>query len=193
VIDLLAITRFKNLKLYTLIKESGGAKQCALSIGVNYTTLIELIALSRSPINRKIGRYTGSAKKIAEHFELPLEELFPASLYSLKIPQRIFRAFDSTEILPLLAARNEVAQPQLEENVLRGEMHQALDKVLTTLRPREQEVITKRFGLDGQGEHTFEEVGEMFGVCSARIQQIQAKAFRKLRHPVRTKQLKGLI
>jgi RNA polymerase sigma factor (sigma-70 family) len=193
VIDLLAITRFKNLKLYTLIEESGGARQVALSIGMSYPVLLELTALKRSPVDKRLGVYTETAKKIAEYFMSPVEELFPPTLYKLKLPGKVFRAFDSAEVLPLLAARGEVTQPQLEENVLRGEMHQALDKVLTTLRPREQEVITKRFGLDGQGEHTFEEVGEMLGVCPVRVQQIQAKAFRKLRHPVRTKQLKGLI
>jgi RNA polymerase sigma factor (sigma-70 family) len=193
VIDLLAITRFKNLKLYTLIEESGGARQVALSIGMNYSILLQLTALHRSPVNKKLGTYTKSAKKIAEYFMLPVEELFPPSLYKLKLPEKVFRAFDSTEILPLLAARGEVAQPQLEENVLRGEMHQALDKVLVTLTPREEKVLKMHYGLDGQGEHSLEEIGEWFRLHRSRVQQIKARALKKLRHPSRTKKLKGLV
>ena len=53
------------------------------------------------------------------------------------------------------------------------------------LTDREQEVITLRFGLDGNQPHTLEEVGQMFHVTRERIRQIEAKALRKLGAPSR--------
>lgn len=69
---------------------------------------------------------------------------------------------------------------------------QLLD-VLETLTPREQKVLRLRFGLDDEKTRTLEEVGKKFGVTRERIRQIQAKALRKLRHPSRSKQLKGFL
>lgn len=69
---------------------------------------------------------------------------------------------------------------------------QLLD-ILETLTPREEEVLRLRFGLDDGRTRTLEEVGIQFDVTRERIRQIEAKALRKLRHPSRSKQLKGFL
>jgi len=69
---------------------------------------------------------------------------------------------------------------------------QLLD-ILETLTPREEEVLRLRFGLDDGRTRTLEEVGIKFDVTRERIRQIEAKALRKLRHPSRSKQLKGYL
>lgn len=69
---------------------------------------------------------------------------------------------------------------------------QLLD-ILETLTPREQSVLRLRFGLDDGRTRTLEEVGVQFDVTRERIRQIEAKALRKLRHPSRSKQLKGFL
>ncbi|MFN2363459.1 MAG: RNA polymerase sigma factor RpoD [Halarsenatibacteraceae bacterium] len=66
-----------------------------------------------------------------------------------------------------------------------------LDNVLDTLTDREKRVIELRYGLEDGRQRTLEEVGTEFGVTRERIRQIQAKALRKLRHPTRSKELKG--
>lgn len=66
-------------------------------------------------------------------------------------------------------------------------------EVLSSLTPRENEVIRKRYGLDDARPKTLEEVGREFNVTRERIRQIEAKALRKLRHPNRTKKLKDYI
>jgi len=64
-----------------------------------------------------------------------------------------------------------------------------IQKVLSTLSPREEKVIRMRFGIGEKSDHTLEEVGQDFEVTRERIRQIEAKALRKLRHPSRAKTL----
>ncbi len=66
-------------------------------------------------------------------------------------------------------------------------------KVLETLSPKEQKVLRMRFGIEGNAEHTLEEVGQSFDVTRERIRQIEAKALRKLGHPSRADRLRLLV
>ena len=72
-------------------------------------------------------------------------------------------------------------------------LREQLEDVLDTLTPREQRVLRLRFGLDDGRTRTLEEVGQVFGVTRERIRQIEAKALRKLRHPMRSKRLKDYL
>jgi len=68
-----------------------------------------------------------------------------------------------------------------------------LDRVLDELTPREKRVLQLRYGLkDGHGR-TSEEVGRKFNVSGETIQEIEAKALRKLRHPSRSRRLKAYL
>ena len=62
-------------------------------------------------------------------------------------------------------------------------------EALAELSPREQRILRMRFGIDGAGDHTLEEVGKVFGVTRERIRQIEAKALEKLRHPALARKL----
>ncbi len=68
-----------------------------------------------------------------------------------------------------------------------------IDHVLKTLTYREREIIKLRYGLGDGYTYTLEEVGRIFKVTRERVRQIEAKAVRKLQHPVRSHQLKGFI
>ncbi|MEW5784651.1 MAG: RNA polymerase sigma factor RpoD [Bacillota bacterium] len=72
-------------------------------------------------------------------------------------------------------------------------LKEQLEDVLDTLTPREEKVLRLRFGLDDGRTRTLEEVGQFFGVTRERIRQIEAKALRKLRHPMRSKRLKDYL
>jgi RNA polymerase primary sigma factor len=72
-------------------------------------------------------------------------------------------------------------------------LQEQLEAVLTTLPPREQEVLKMRFGLEDGYSLTLEEVGLYFNVTRERIRQIEAKALRRLRHPTRSRRLKDYL
>ena len=68
-----------------------------------------------------------------------------------------------------------------------------LDQVLQTLTFREREIIKLRYGMGDGYTYTLEEVGKVFKVTRERVRQIEAKAVRKLQHPVRARKLAGFL
>jgi len=86
---------------------------------------------------------------------------------------------DSAES-PVQAATQEMLKDKIEQ-------------VLKTLTYREREIIKLRYGLGDGYTYTLEEVGRIFKVTRERVRQIEAKAVRKLQHPVRSRQLEGFL
>ena len=72
-------------------------------------------------------------------------------------------------------------------------MKEMTERALKTLTPREEKVIKMRFGIENGNDQTLEEVGQEFVVTRERIRQIEAKALRKLRHPLRSRSLRSLL
>jgi RNA polymerase primary sigma factor len=68
-----------------------------------------------------------------------------------------------------------------------------IEQVLKTLTYREREIIKLRYGLGDGYTYTLEEVGRIFKVTRERVRQIEAKAVRKLQHPVRSRKLEGFL
>jgi RNA polymerase primary sigma factor len=68
-----------------------------------------------------------------------------------------------------------------------------IEGLLKTLTYREREIIRLRYGLGDGYTYTLEEVGRIFKVTRERVRQIEAKAVRKLQHPVRSQQLEGFL
>ncbi|MCX7703702.1 MAG: RNA polymerase sigma factor RpoD [Planctomycetota bacterium] len=85
------------------------------------------------------------------------------------------------------AAENPVSAATQE--LLRNNM----ESVLNTLSFREREIIKLRYGLGGGYTYTLEEVGKIFKVTRERVRQIEAKAVRKLQHPIRSVLLEGFL
>ena len=80
------------------------------------------------------------------------------------------------------------------EAAITNNLRELTEDVLSTLTPREKEIIKMRFGLDQSGEErTLEEVGKHFNVTRERIRQIEAKALAKLRHPIRSRRLRAFL
>ena len=83
--------------------------------------------------------------------------------------------------------------PSPSDAVARTILQEVIERELNTLTPREKLVIKLRFGLYDGRTRTLEEVGHQFNITRERIRQIEAKALRKLRHPQRTRHLRGFL
>jgi RNA polymerase primary sigma factor len=68
-----------------------------------------------------------------------------------------------------------------------------IEQVLKTLTYREREIIKPRYGIGDGYTYTLEEVGRIFKVTRERVRQVEAKAIRKLQHPVRARKLEGFL
>ncbi|MHC4858091.1 MAG: RNA polymerase sigma factor RpoD [Planctomycetota bacterium] len=87
---------------------------------------------------------------------------------------------DDTAESPVQSATQEMLKDRIEE-------------VLTTLTYREREIIKLRYGIGDGYTYTLEEVGRIFKVTRERVRQVEAKAIRKLQHPVRARKLEGFM
>ena len=88
-------------------------------------------------------------------------------------------------------ADNNIVTP--EGNVESVMLREHIDALLGDLKERERQVIVLRFGLEDGHPRTLEEVGKEFNVTRERIRQIEAKALRKLRNPVRSKRIRDFL
>ncbi len=77
-----------------------------------------------------------------------------------------------------------------QDAAINDDLYEQLNKILSTLTPREEKVVRMRFGLGEKYDHTLEEVGQFFDVTRERVRQIESKALKKLKHPVRAKRLR---
>ncbi|MBX3386485.1 MAG: sigma-70 family RNA polymerase sigma factor [Phycisphaeraceae bacterium] len=79
------------------------------------------------------------------------------------------------------------------ENAGQDMLRNRIDQVLKSLTYREREIIKLRYGIGDGYTYTLEEVGRIFKVTRERVRQVEAKALRKLQHPVRARKLAGFI
>lgn len=80
-----------------------------------------------------------------------------------------------------------------EDTVNYEDMRKTIGHILNTLKERESAVLRRRFGFTDGRERTLEEIGKEFGITRERVRQIEVKALRKLRHPSRSRCMKGYL
>ena len=97
---------------------------------------------------------------------------------------------DDSNLGDFVADANVVTPEQNVESVM---LREHIDTLLGDLKERERQVIVLRFGLEDGHPRTLEEVGKEFNVTRERIRQIEAKALRKLRNPVRSKRIRDFL
>lgn len=133
--------------------------------------------------------YEPSEELIAEKMELPVarvREIMRVAQEPVSMETPIGPEEDS-RLMDFIRDEDALAP---DEAALKTITNEDIDGVLKTLTPREESVIRLRFGLQDGRCHTLEEVGTEFNVTRERIRQIEAKALRKLRHPVRSNKFK---
>ena len=153
-------------------------------------TINKLIRTSRYLV-QEIGREP-TPEEIAEKMEFPLEKVRKV-LKIAKEPLSLETPIGDEEDSHLgdFIEDKKISTPM--EAVANLNLADQTRKMLSTLTPREEKVLRKRFGIGEKTDHTLEEVGRDFEVTRERIRQIEAKALRKLRHPSRSTRLKSFI
>ena len=133
-----------------------------------------------------------SAEEIAERLDMPVDkvrEIMRVAQEPVSLETPIGEEEDSH--LGDFIQDDEASQPSEEASYTL--LREQLEEVLSTLTPREEQVLRMRFGLTDGKPHTLEEVGKEFDVTRERIRQIESKALRKLRHPSRSKKLRDFL
>ncbi len=153
-------------------------------------TMGKVRAVSRDFIQR-LGREP-SAEEVAEAIGLTLEEariVLKMTRQPLSLDQPVGDHDDSFF--------GEFVQDHREDDPLlemsQGMLKSRLEEALQHLNYREREIIRLRYGLVDGYSYTLEEVGKIFSVTRERVRQIEAKAVRKLQHPMRARILEGFI
>jgi RNA polymerase primary sigma factor len=137
--------------------------------------------LKREPTVAELAVATGFEEKKVRELQSIVKE--PVSLDSTVNDD------DDTTVGDLVA--DEAADPI--ENIYKEEVNKIIETVLSTLDEREAEVIKLRYGLDNGSPLTLEDVGKRFQLTKERIRQIEAKALKKLRNPIRANMLKECL
>lgn len=162
-----------------------------IRIPVHMVETINKVKKSSSQLLHKNGR-DATPEEIADDLDMPVEkvrEILRVSQEPVSLETPIGEEEDSHlgDFIPdddALAPADAASMSLLKEQ---------LSEVLQTLTPREEKVLSLRFGLEDGHPRTLEEVGKEFNVTRERIRQIEAKALRKLRHPSRSKKLKDFL
>ena len=130
--------------------------------------------------------------EIAEHLSMPVEkvrEIIRIAQDPVSLETPIGEEEDSHlgDFIP------DEDAPSPSDEACVSMLKQTLDEILNTLSDREKRVIILRYGLIDGRQRTLEEVGQEFQVTRERIRQIETKALRKLRHPTRSRRLRGFL
>ena len=160
----------------------------------------EEIALEMNLLSKEDKLAYEEARATGEPVDLALERRIRRSASKVRRIMRVAQEPMSLET-PIGSEENSYLGDFIEDESLLGPVDAAsrqllkeqMSDILSSLSDRERKVLEMRFGLkDGQGR-TLEEVGQEFGVTRERIRQIEAKALRKLRHPIRSKKLRDYL
>lgn len=138
------------------------------------------LELGREPTQRELAARCGLSEE-----RLGASLLATQSIVSLEAP--IGGDDDSASLGELIA---DQAAPDVHELVARDMLRSDLDRALSSLTVREQEIVRLRYGLVPDGRaRSLDEVGARFGISRERVRQIEATAMRKLRRPTHTRHL----
>lgn len=139
-------------------------------------------------LEMKLGR-APTNEELAAEMNVPVskvKELKDNSYQMVSLETPIGEDEDSL-LIDFIADENNLTPEEEVEFIM---LQKSISEVLEYLTPKEAEVIKLRFGIEDGKKHTLEYVGKKFGVTRERIRQIEAKALRKLRHPLRANKLR---
>ncbi|MCS6960128.1 MAG: RNA polymerase sigma factor RpoD [Pseudanabaenaceae cyanobacterium SKYGB_i_bin29] len=161
-----------------------------IRLPVHLYETISRIKKTTKLLSQEMGRKP-TEEEIADRMEMTIEKLrFIAKSAQLPISlETPIGKEEDSRLGDFIESEGETPDEQVAKALLKEQ----LEEVLSTLSPRERDVLRLRYGLDDGRMKTLEEIGQIFNVTRERIRQIEAKALRKLRHPNRNSILKEYI
>lgn len=162
-----------------------------IRVPVHMVETINKMSKMQRKLTLELG-YEPSVKELAEHLDMSeekVQEIMQIAREPASLETPIGEEDDSN--LGDFVADSNVVSP--EGNVESVMLREHIDTLLGDLKERERQVIVLRFGLEDGHPRTLEEVGKEFNVTRERIRQIEAKALRKLRNPVRSKRIRDFL
>ena len=158
-----------------------------IRVPVHMVETINKMSKMQRKLTLELG-YEPSVSELAEALEKVMEIMQIArEPASLETP---IGEEDDSNLGDFVADSNAVTPEGNVESVM---LREHIDSLLEDLKERERQVIVLRFGLEDGHPRTLEEVGKEFNVTRERIRQIEAKALRKLRNPVRSKRIRDFL
>ena len=158
---------------------------------LNRVGALHKIGKTSSGLEQEFGREP-SPNEIADELEMSPYEVMD----TLKISSRhlsLDAPFNDGEDNRLLDVLEDELQPSPDEQLMKDSLKNEIKKALSTLTPREAEVIGLYFGINREDSLTLEEIGERFALTRERVRQIKEKAIRRLRHTSRSKPLRAYL
>ena len=183
--------RFSTYATYWIrqaISRALGDQSRTIRIPANMVELLSKVKKATAELTQKLGR-TPTDKEIAAHMGVELDKVqtvmdLAQATTSLDIPVDDEGETCMGDLIADHSAENPMA------NIIHEANSQIIAAVFDTLGSREAEILKMRFGIDAEKAMTLEEVGQHYGLSKERIRQIENKAIRKLRNPVRARMLK---
>ena len=183
--------RFSTYATYWIrqaISRALGDQSRTIRIPANMVELLSKVKKATAELTQKFGR-TPTDKEIAAYMGVELDKVqtvmdLAQATTSLDTPVDDEGETCMGDLIADHSAENPMA------NIIREANSQIIAAVFNTLGAREAEILKMRFGIDAEKAMTLEEVGQHYGLSKERIRQIENKAIRKLRNPVRAKMLK---
>ena len=183
--------RFSTYATYWIrqaISRALGDQSRTIRIPANMVELLSKVKKATAELTQKLNR-APSEKEIAAHMDIELDKVqtvmdLAQATTSLDTPVDDEGETCMGDLIADHGAENPMA------NIIREANSQIIAAVFDTLGSREAEILKMRFGIDADKAMTLEEVGQYYGLSKERIRQIENKAIRKLRNPIRAKMLK---
>ena len=207
-IELTAITKLRHAALWELSKRLGSqanaAEQCFVTTPV-FNAWVTLKAAFPVESQRRgwwkdEEKWTRTKDALESLTGQTLEQLWPEPLLNVIKTHQMITTVEQIIEVPekaLLAYGEETANrfrlPPPVVYVEQDELRGAIRDAMQILTPREQKVLTLRYGLEGEPVHTLEETGILVGVTRERVRQIESRARRRLENPVVANKLAGFL
>lgn len=162
-----------------------------IRVPVHMTDRIRQIYKATHQLEQNLGR-SPNIEELAEKLELTVKKLNWIMKVS-RLPLSLESPIGEDEDAELGMFIEDEFSPTPIQSAYQTLLKEKIEEILNTLSPREARVLRLRYGLNNDEPCTLEEVGEKFGLTRERIRQIEGKALRRLRHPLRARQLKEYL